>query len=122
MERCGVMAGDRLQPTQASEAACLLAGIAEAREDRQGFRVGATGVLRLAELAVDHAERGRRDGPPAGPGRAQLQGILQALPGHGGLSRVQREEPQTMQGLGLNAAVVRLPGEPERLAEPLPSS
>src|SRR3954447_12315168 len=82
IERCRVMAGDRLQPTQTPEAVCLLAGIAEASEDRQCLRIGATSIFRPAELAVDHAERGGRDGPPAGPGRTQSQGLFERLLGH----------------------------------------
>ena len=88
-------------------------------EDRQGLRIGPAGVLLPAELAVDHTESGQRDGPPAAPGRAQRQGSLERLQGRAGASRVQGEEPQSIQGGGLVGAILRLAEERERAAEPL---
>ena len=114
VERGRVVAGGGLQPAQIAEAAGLLAGIAEAAEDRQGLRVGPAGVVQPAELAVGHAERGQRDGPAAGPGRAQRQGALERLQGRAGPSRVLGEEPQGIQGGGLVVAVLRLAEERER--------
>ncbi len=113
------MAGRSLQPGQIAEAEGLLANVAEAVEDRQGLRVGLASLLQPAEVAVGYTERGQRDGPSKAPGRAQRQGGSQGLQGVGGPSNVQGEESESVQGFGLEGRVPSLPGELERLAEPL---
>ncbi len=118
-ERVRVLAGRVLQPSQVAEAAGLLPGVAEPEKDRQGRRVGLAGVFQPAELPVDGAEGGLRDGPSAAFGCAQRQGLLERPECLAGPAGVFGKQPQGIQRDGFAAAVLGLAEERESLMEPL---